>query len=73
MPRVTAERLLQQREDYDLRVAAYLSRQGWVYTCDTPGAYWLWSHPYKGQTILVDQAHALSIQAQVESGVYRWE
>lgn len=38
-----------------------LRKNGWTYTCDTPGALWLWTKEIAGKHYAVDQVTALHI------------
>lgn len=50
------------RRKLNCRIACLLTDLGWKQTSDNPGCIWLWRKEIGGNTILVDQEHALSFE-----------
>lgn len=49
-------------------VRRYLETAGWEYTCQTPGAYWLWQKTLPdGRQVLVNESHAVSMQQALDA------
>lgn len=69
----TERRLIRREEALQSDTTKYLLDCGWEYTCDTPGAFWLWRRKYRGAYILVDSKVAMHMQAAVNSGVYDFD
>lgn len=40
----------------------YLREHGWVYTCETPGAYWLWRKLYREDVLIAPLTMALCLE-----------
>ena len=55
-----------QKDQWSVRVDAFLRKRGWNHTSSTPGSYWLWNKVIDGKSLYVDQGHALSIEASQE-------
>lgn len=54
------------RSRVDIAEDQYLRSHGWRYTCNTPGAYWLWSGKLPdGREVLCDTRTAVSLQASM--------
>lgn len=60
-------RLARIEDEIDDEQAAYLRSCGWEYTCDVPGAYWLWTRilPNTESRVLVPQGLALAMQKSI--------
>jgi len=45
-----------------------LRKAGWIYSCATPGSYWLWEKKLEdGRTILVDDSFAHTLQDHLDA------
>jgi len=59
-----------QRQQLDFRVEAWLRREGWKHTSDTPGCFWMWQRALPdGRVVLVDRAMAISLTEHWPEGL----
>lgn len=62
--------ILAGRQNLDAAERAFLKKNGWTYTCQTPGAYWLWQRTLAdGRIVLVPQALAVDMEERSPSPV----
>lgn len=57
------------RATLEANINNFLRSKGWIYTCSTPGSYWLWQRTHEGKIIMVDTTHAIAIQRALEAGL----
>jgi len=50
----------------------YLIQNGWSYTCQTPGSFWLWEHVVKAGKMRLSFELAVEMTKFVELGTYTW-
>jgi hypothetical protein len=62
----TYDDLEEAKNNYDDTAREYLTSSGWNYTSSTPGFFWLWKTEWDGQTILVEQDLAVSMQKELD-------
>jgi hypothetical protein len=62
-PEQCYEEISAARDTLERAINAYLRAAGWRYTCDLPGAYWLWEKTLPdGRRVFVGPDTALTIQ-----------
>jgi hypothetical protein len=57
------EELFRLAQELESAQTKYLNDNGWVYTCEVPGSFWLWSKKLDdGRVILVQKDDALKME-----------
>lgn len=63
------DKINDKHDDYKEELNLFLRDHGWVSTCATPGAYWMWEKQLPdGRVMLTNAEHALSIEANLPDG-----
>lgn len=62
LPRISGQALDDAAFELEQLQNNYLRERGWNYTCDTPGAYWLWEKEIDGKRWTADAGLAIGMQ-----------
>ena len=65
--RLEHEQIRYARERLEYREADWLRRKGWKSTSATPGCLWMWEKEIDGRVILLSQATAAYMQAEIDA------
>jgi len=62
----TVEDVQYSREMLEFEVDAFLRKNGWKHTSQTPGCLWRWQKEINGRVFVVNKETALAIQAHAD-------
>lgn len=60
---VTIKSVIEARDRLEQTENAFLEKNGWKYTCNHPGAYWLWGKKINGKDYICNKSMALALQS----------
>lgn len=58
--------LQQCKDELEAKEHRYLRENGWEYTCNTPGSFWLWKKRIGDVYLLLEKNHAITMQRHLE-------